>query len=81
MGASASIHDLVVATLSRLGRPAPADIVQTLLMKDRCFVGHKFWHEGGYAILPAGGNSLEFYDDQGTLLETVVIDVDQGAAA
>jgi hypothetical protein len=76
-----SIPDLVAATLFELGLPAPTDIIQTMLMKDRYFVGWKFRYDGGHAILPAGGNTIEFHDEQGTLLKTVAVEVDKGAAA
>jgi hypothetical protein len=45
------IHDLVVATLAELGMPTPSDFHQTMLVKDRHFVGHKLRYDGGYAIL------------------------------
>ena len=76
-----SIYDLVAATLSELGLPAPADIIQTMLMKDGYFVGYKFRYDSGHAILQAGGSTIEFFDEGGKLLKTVVIDADKGAAA
>ena len=81
MGASASIHDLVGATLSELGLPVPPDIMQTMLMKDGYFVGYKFRYDGGYATLQAGSSTIEFHDEQGKLLKTAAIDADKGAAA
>lgn len=81
MGVSASIHDLAAATLCKLGLPGPADIIQTMLMKDGYFVGYKFRYDGGYAILQAGGSTVEFYDGQGKLLKTVAIEGNRGAAA
>lgn len=81
MGTSASINDLVAATLTELGLPAPADIIQTMLLKDSHFVGYKFRYDGGYATLQAGGNTIEFYDDQGKLLKTATVEGDRGAAA
>ena len=48
MDISSSIHDLVAATLTELGLPAPSNMIQTMLMKDRYFVGHKFRYDGGY---------------------------------
>jgi hypothetical protein len=76
-----SIHELVAATLSELGLPAPTDIIQTLLTKDGYFVGWKFRYDGGYAIQQAGSNTIEFYDEQGNLLKTVTAEPGQGAAA
>ena len=51
-----------------------------MLMKDGFFVGHKLRYDGGYAVLPTDGNTLELYDEQGTLLKTVVLDDERGAA-
>jgi hypothetical protein len=81
MGASPSSHELVVATLIGLGLPGPVEIIQTMLMKDGYFVGYKFRYNGGYAILPAGGNTIEFYNEEGKLLKTVAVEGDRGAAA
>ena len=76
-----SIHDVLAATLSELGLPAPTNLIQTMLMKDRYFVGWKFRYDGGYAIMRAGTNTIEFYDEQGTLLKTVALEDEKGAAA
>ena len=76
----ASISDLVAATLSELGLPAPTNLIQTTLMHDGYFAGWKFRYDGGYAILPAGGGTIEFYDGQGTLLKTVALETDREAA-
>ena len=76
-----SIHDLVAATLAELGLPAPTNFIQTMLMKDRYFVGWKFRYDGGYAVLRAGANTIEFYDEEGTLLKTVGLEDGKGAAA
>ncbi len=70
-----SIQERVAATLAELGLPAPTSFIQTILMKDGYFVGHKLRYDGGYAILRAG--TIEFYDGQGRLLKTDA----QGAAA
>ena len=76
-----SIHDLVAATLAELGLPGPTNFIQTMLMRDGYFVGHKLRYDGGYTIWLAGGNTIEFYDEQGKLLKTVTVGVEKGAAA
>lgn len=81
MGSSRSIGEILATTLSDLGRPSPADIIQTVLLKDRYFVGYKYRYEGGYAILRAGSNAIEFFDENGTPLTTVTMEADKGAAA
>ena len=43
-----SISDLLAATLTELGLPAPSNIIQTMLMRDGYFVGHKIRYDGGY---------------------------------
>jgi hypothetical protein len=76
-----SIHELLAATLTELGQPAPSDILQTMLTKDGYFVGWKFRYDGGYAISLAGDNRMEFYDEDGNLLRTVTVEADKGEAA
>ena len=75
------IHDLVAAALAELGLPAPTNVIQTMLMKDRYFVGWKFRYDGGYAILLVGGSTIEFYDEQGTVLKAIALGTERGAAA
>jgi hypothetical protein len=76
-----SILNLVVATLSELGLPAPTNIIPTMLTRDDYFAGHKLRYDGGCAILRAANNVIEFYDEQGKLLKTVNIWTERGAAA
>jgi hypothetical protein len=75
-----SLHDLLALTLSELGLPTPTNIMQRMLMKDRHFVGWKYVYDGGYGVLRAGGNVIEFYDEQGTSLKTVALRAEQEAA-
>ena len=76
-----SIPNLVAATLAKLGLPAPTNLIQTTLMKDRYFVGHKLRYDGGCAILWAASDAIEFYDENCNLLKTVALDAGRGAAA
>ena len=78
---AASIQELVAGTLTELGLPTPSNVIRTMLMKDRYFVGHKLRYDGGYAILKAGANTLELYGEQGTLLRTVALDTQRETAA
>ena len=77
-----SILNLVAATLSELGMPAPTNIIPTMLTRDGYFVGWKIRYDGGHAILWAAGDVIELYDENGNLLRTVGIDTpEEGAAA
>ena len=76
-----SIQERVAATLSELGLPAPTNIIQTMLMHDGYFVGWKFRYDGGCAVLHAGGNTIEFYYERGTLPKIVALEDERGAAA
>jgi hypothetical protein len=76
-----SIPEFVAATLAELGLPAPTNMIQTMLTRDRYFAGWKFRYDGGYAVLPAGSDTIEFYDEQGTRLTTVALEDERGAAA
>ena len=75
------ILDLVAATLSEFGLPAPTDSIPTMLTRDGYFAGHKLRYDGGCAILRAANDVVEFCDEQGTLLKTVNIGTERGAAA
>ena len=81
MSESASIHDLVAATLTELRLPASTNVIQTMLMKDGYFVGHKLRYDGGYAVMRASSGTIESYDDQDNLLKTVALEAEKGEAA
>ena len=70
----------MATTLAELGLPAPANIIQTILMHDGYFVGHKLRYDGGWAILWAASDAIEFYDEQETLLKTVALGTEREAA-
>lgn len=76
-----SIHNVLTATLANLGLPAPTNLVQTMLMHGGYFVGWKLRYDGGYAIFLTGGNTMEFYDEQKTLLKTVGLEAGKEVAA
>jgi len=76
-----SIQERVTATLLELGLPAPTNAIQTMLMHDGYFVGHKLRYDGGYAVLHEGGSTIELYDGQGTMLKTAALEDDKRAAA
>lgn len=59
----------------------PANLIQTMLMRDRFFVGWKFRYDGGHAILRADGNTMEFYAEDGKLLRSVTVETKKEAAA
>ena len=80
MGASVSIYELAARTLAKLGVSVPATAIQSMLMKDGYFVGHKLRYDGGYAIYLAGSNIIEFYDEGGTLLTMAALDAETAAA-
>ena len=68
-----SIYDIVVATFARLGMPSPTDVWDTFLIKDGCFIGHKFHCDGGYAIWASGWGAVEFYAEDGTFLTLAAV--------
>jgi hypothetical protein len=76
-----SIQDKVTAALSELGQPAPTNVIQTMLMYDGYFVGHKLRYDGGYAVLHKGGSTIDLYDGQGKLLKAIGLEDGRGAAA
>jgi hypothetical protein len=77
------VHDTVVATLTELGLPAQSDCIQTMLIRNRRFAGHKFSYDEGYAVLRCGGQTLELYDNGHKLLKKVSVGTEneRGTAA
>jgi hypothetical protein len=73
--------DFLVQIFAELGATDPASMIRTVLLKDRFFVGWKFRYDGGHVILRAASDAIEFYDEDGTLLKTVTLEVGKGAAA
>ena len=81
MDLSTSLSDIVTAILAELGIPESSGVIQTMLMRDGYFVGHKLRYDGGHAIWLAGGSTIEFYDEKGELLKIVTLEAGKGAAA
>jgi hypothetical protein len=75
------VHKRIATTLLEFGLPVPPQIIQTMLLKDRYFVGWKFRYDGGYAIQRAGSGEVELYDGQDSLLKTVALEAEREAAA
>jgi hypothetical protein len=80
MGQTRSIEVIVATILTEMGIPADS-LVPTILLKNRCFVGHKFRFDGGYAIWWAENNVAAVYDEGGKVLKTVVCESDEKEAA
>jgi hypothetical protein len=75
-------HQLLTKTFRGLGATDPTSMIGTLLLKDGYFVGQKFRCEGFQAVLLAGGDEIELYDEGGTLLKTIRVEArDQERAA
>jgi len=68
-GTSDLLNRLLARTFAELGASGPMD--RAFLLHDRCFVGQRFRCGGLQAVLPAGGDEIEFYDQAGGLLKTV----------
>jgi hypothetical protein len=74
------LHQALSQTFAELGAAGP--MVRTLLLLDRHFVGQRFRCEGFQAVLLAGGDVVEFYDQAGVLLQTVSLaETDKKGAA
>ena len=80
MDEGVSGHDFVTATLAEMG-VCVASMCMILIQKGY-FVGHKYrFHDGGYAIRLAGKNAVEVYDDDGKMLKTVSLEMNDGEKA
>jgi hypothetical protein len=81
-----SIHDLVTATLREMGIvPAPGTLQQTFALGEGRLVAEKFRYDGGYAVWVVGRGSVDFYDEDGSLLRSVGVEAadeqERGTAA
>jgi hypothetical protein len=78
-------RQIVLATLSRLSTPQidGAAVKETALLGDRNDPGRRFQFEKIRAIWFADSSAIEFFDDDGNLLETVDVErsVPNGQAA
>lgn len=75
-----SIPERVAAGLSQLGLPSPANLIQTMLMREGYFVGWKCRYDGGSAVLHTDDSTLDVYDEQEQLVKTVDLEADREAA-
>jgi hypothetical protein len=75
-----SIQQRVAAALAQLGLPAPTNVIQTMLIKDRYFVGWKLRYDGGHAVLHAVARTIDLYDERPALLKTIDLNAEQEAA-
>jgi len=64
-----STHQILSRTFAELG--ATGSVVRSVLLKDRYFFGQKFRCGDFQAVLLAGKDEIEFYDQSGELLKTV----------
>jgi hypothetical protein len=71
-----SIQDAVATALAEMGF-ATASLVHTVLLRNCCFVGHKYRFDGGSATWLAEKNAIDIYDGEGKLLKTVPADIIQ----
>lgn len=75
MHQSPSIHDFVKNALPTMGIPAPASLACTLLLQEGRLFAQKYRYEGGYAVWLAGSGAVEFFDQDGTLLRSVAVEL------
>jgi hypothetical protein len=63
------ILQIVTAAFSALGITDP--LIETILLKDRTYVGNKFRAGGFVAIWFAEKNVVEVYDQEGRLVQSI----------
>ena len=73
------LSQLLAKTFAELGATGP--VVRTILLFDRQFAVQRFRCEGFQAVLLAGGNEIEFYDQAGVLVKTVRLAAQEQRAA
>ena len=63
------LNQRLAETFAELGATGP--MVRTFLLRDRYFAGQKFRCGGIQAVLLAGKDEIQFYDQAGLLLKKV----------
>ncbi len=63
----------VTETFAAFGMPADQPVSYTVLLQENRIVGHCYKWQGIRAVVPAGGDTVDFYDREHRLLRTVVI--------
>jgi hypothetical protein len=63
------LYQLLAQTFVELGATGP--MIRTFLLRDRYYAGQKFRCGGFKAVLPAGKDEIEFFDQAGALIRTV----------
>ncbi len=75
-----SVYDAVISVIREMGIE-DTSLVRTILIRDNCYAGRKYYYTGGFALCMAGSGVIEFYSDNGELLKTVPAPKETGLAA
>lgn len=67
---SSSIHQRIAECMAKLGHRHLSPLATQILVRNGFCVGRAFQFEGFRAVWQLEGDSVEIYDDQGTLLLT-----------
>jgi hypothetical protein len=75
-----SVQEVVTTTLKGMGiHVASSTLLCTFALAEGRPVAEKFYYDGGYAVWNVGRGGVDFYDEDGGLLRSVVVEVtDEG---
>ena len=67
------LNQILVRTFAELGA-SEAPLTRTILLKDRYFVGYRYYCGGMQAVLLADTREIKFYDETGGLLKKLSLE-------
>ncbi|MHB1036285.1 MAG: hypothetical protein ACYC35_17625 [Pirellulales bacterium] len=76
-----TVRQLVLATLAQLGLSQAMPYGEIILLRDRQYAGRRFDFEGVQAVWSIPKGTVEFFAEDGRLLQTVQVEGQDGASA
>ncbi|MHC4405588.1 MAG: hypothetical protein ACYTG0_38575 [Planctomycetota bacterium] len=71
------VYQLVVDGFRALGAADSESVRKTFLLRENDFLGEKYQCDGMQAVWLVGEDTVRFYDEHGTLLNTTTLDEQQ----
>lgn len=76
-----ALQDLMVAGFAELGLSAPDRLHRTFLLRNMAYAGQRFCCGGWQAVWLLGGDSVDFYDEEGSLVKTLPLTGEENGRA
>jgi hypothetical protein len=68
-----AVYELAVRGFTGLGAANPQCISRSILLRDLCYAGQRYWCEGWQAVWLIDEDSVEFHDAAGKPVKTLAL--------